>query len=215
MFLNDIIKKKELKSEILILEERVLMLKKEINSLEESISKASDKLKSVEEVIKVKNKDLRTINKNLKDLKVKKEQKSSSKFLIDYFNETDFRKAERYLKKYNMEAYKKLLFDFYPRFRKGEFLGDLLSVDKKKGIEKYELNLPTNNLFFKVYGKVKLIYKVYKFQNVIVLNELEPKEILMNGDKRNLILYKGVMISKKDAQKEMFKIDLLSRLEDK
>ena len=54
-----------------------------------------------------------------------------------------------------------------------------------------------------------------KFQNVIVLNELEPKEILMNGDKRNLILYKGVMISKKDAQKEMFKIDLLSRLEDK
>ena len=46
-----------------------------------------------------------------------------------------------------------------------------------------------------------------------MLNSLEPKEILMDGHKTELTAYKGIMISKANAQKEMFKIDLISRLE--
>ena len=37
-------------------------------------------------------------------------------FVIEYLNENEFRKKERAIKKYNMLAYKKLVFDFYPSF---------------------------------------------------------------------------------------------------
>ena len=38
-------------------------------------------------------------------------------YLIEYLNENEFRKRERSIKKYNMLAYKKLLFEYYPSLR--------------------------------------------------------------------------------------------------
>ncbi len=134
-------------------------------------------------------------------------------YIIEYLNENEFRKKERAVKKYNMLAYKKLVFDFYPKLRTGEFVGELVSLNKHDQTETYELKLPTDTLFVKVYGEVKLNYTVYKSQNTVMLNSLEPKEILMDGHKTELTAYKGIMISKANAQKEMFKIDLLCRLE--
>ena len=55
---------------------------------------------------------------------------------------------------------------------------------------------------------------LYKAQNTVMLNTLEPEKILMDGHKSELTAYKGIMISKANAQKEMFKIDLLSKLEE-
>ena len=60
-------------------------------------------------------------------------------FILDYINENEFRKLERALKKYNMLAFKKLNFEYYPSLRKGEFLGELVSTDTKKCTETYEL----------------------------------------------------------------------------
>ena len=137
------------------------------------------------------------------------------RYLLDYLDENYYKKLERSLKKYNMVAYKKLVFDFYPKLRSGEFVGELVSINKHEQTETYELKLPTDNLFVKVYGEVKLNYTVYYSQNTIILNLLEPKDILMDGHKSELTAYKGIMISKANAQKEMFKIDLLSRLENK
>lgn len=137
------------------------------------------------------------------------------RYLLDYLDENYYKKLERSLKKYNMVAYKKLIFDFYPKLRSGEFVGELVSINKHEQTETYELKLPTDNLFVKVYGEVKLNYTVYYSQNTIILNLLEPKDILMDGHKSELTAYKGIMISKANAQKEMFKIDLLSRLENK
>ena len=48
-------------------------------------------------------------------------------FILDYINENEFRKLERALKKYNMLAYKKLNFDYYPSLRGGKFLGELVN----------------------------------------------------------------------------------------
>ena len=48
-------------------------------------------------------------------------------FVIEYLNENEFRKKERAINKYNMLAYKKLVFDFYPLFRDGEFKGVVIS----------------------------------------------------------------------------------------
>ena len=137
------------------------------------------------------------------------------RYILDYLDENNFKKLERSLKKYNMVAYKKLMFDFYPKLRSGEFVGELVSINKHEQTETYDLRLPTDSLFVKVYGEVKLNYTVHKKNNVVVLNNLEPKEILLDGHRSELTAYKGIMISKANAQKEMFKIDLLSRLEDK
>ena len=137
------------------------------------------------------------------------------RFMLDYLDENFFNKLERSLKKYNMVAYKKLMFDYYPKLRNGEFIGELVSLNKHEQTESYELRLPTDSLFVKVYGEVKLFYTVYKEQKTIMLNKLEPEDILMAGHKSELTAYKGIMISKANAQKEMFKIDLLCRLEEK
>ena len=137
------------------------------------------------------------------------------RFILDYLDENNFKKLERSLKKYNMVAYKKLMFDFYPKLRSGEFVGELVSINKHEQTETYDLRLPTDSLFVKVYGEVKLNYTVNKANNTVILNNLEPKDILLDGHRSELTAYKGIMISKANAQKEMFKIDLLSRLENK
>ena len=61
-------------------------------------------------------------------------------YLFDYVNENEFKKLERSLKKYNMLAYKKLLFEYYPSLRDGNFIGVITKEDNKLGITKYELS---------------------------------------------------------------------------
>ncbi len=136
------------------------------------------------------------------------------RFLLDYLDENYFKKLERSLKKYNMVAYKKLMFDFYPKLRNGEFVGELISINKHEQTETYDLKLPTDNLFVRVYGEIKLSYTVYKTQHTVMLNILEPQNILMDGHKSELTAYRGIMISKANAAKEMFKIDLLCKLDE-
>lgn len=134
-------------------------------------------------------------------------------FVIEYLNENEFRKKERALKKYNMLAYKKLVFDFYPSFRDGEFKGVVVSRNTKDGIVKYELKLPTDRMFAKVHGDVKLYYTVYENQRLIMLDTLTPEEILSEGHQKELSTYKGVMVSKSHADRDMFKINLLNMLD--
>ena len=136
-------------------------------------------------------------------------------FILDYINENEFRKLERALKKYNMLAFKKLNFEFYPALRKGEFLGEMVSQDTEKNSCTYELKLPSDQLFAQVHGEVKLRYIAYKDQNIIMLDTIMPTEILLEGHIAELTTYKGVMISKQNAEKEKFKIDLLSMLNNK
>ena len=134
-------------------------------------------------------------------------------FVIEYLNENEFRKKERAIKKYNMLAYKKLVFDFYPSFRDGEFKGVVVSKNTKDGITKYELKLLTDRMFAKVHGDVKLYYTVYENQKLVMLDTLTPEEILSEGHQKELSTYKGVMVSKSHAERDMFKINLLNMLD--
>ena len=52
-------------------------------------------------------------------------------YIFEYQNENDFRKKERSVRKYNMLAYKKLTFNYYPELRKGTFLGKEVKTDEK------------------------------------------------------------------------------------
>ena len=136
-------------------------------------------------------------------------------YVLDYINENEYKKLERALKKYNMLAFKKLNFEYYPALRNGNFLGELVSSNKKNGTETYELKLPSDKMFAQVHGEIKVIYTVYKKEETIMLDTITPTEILLEGHRSELATYKGIMISKANASKDMFKIDLLNMLQDK
>ena len=136
-------------------------------------------------------------------------------FILDYINENEFKKLERALKKYNMLAYKKLNFEYYPALRSGNFIGELISTNKKENTETYELKLPSDHMFKQVHGDVTLKYIVYKNENIVMLDTITPTDILLEGHMAELTTYKGVMISKANASKDMFKIDLLNMLQNK
>ena len=136
-------------------------------------------------------------------------------YILDYINENEYKKLERALKKYNMLAFKKLNFEYYPSLRSGEFLGELMSSDKKNNTETYELKLPSDHLFTQVHGEVKLRYIVYKDQNIVMLDTILPTDILLEGHVAELTTYKGVMISKANADKDKFMINLFSAMDNK
>ena len=136
-------------------------------------------------------------------------------FILDYINENEYRKLERALKKYNMLAFKKLNFEYYPSLRNGEFIGELVSKNQKAGTKTYELKLPSDHMFSQVHCDIKLHYIVYEKEKVVMLDTITPSDILLEGHMAELTTYKGVMISKNNAEKDMFKIDLLNMLQNK
>lgn len=133
-------------------------------------------------------------------------------YVFEYQNENDFRKKERSVRKYNMLAYKKLTFDYYPAIRSGNFLGELVSKSQKEHTKSYELKLPTDELFVKVHGEIRLHYTVYEDSHIVLLTNITPDGILEEGHRAELSTYKGVMISKTNPEKDMFKINLLNML---
>ena len=133
-------------------------------------------------------------------------------YIFEYLDEQKFKKCERSVKKYNMFAFKKLVFDFYPKMKDGEFLGEKIKEDKEKSTISYELTLPADELFTKVHGEIVLEYDVYTDKNIILLKTIQPEELFLEGHATELGAYKGVMISKENAEKDMFKINLLDLL---
>ncbi len=136
-------------------------------------------------------------------------------YIFEYQNENDFRKKERSVRKYNMLAYKKLTFNYYPKIRSGEFLGELVASDKKLKTKSYELILPTDEMFKKVHGEIRLHYTVYEDKKIVLLTNITPEGILEEGHRAELTAYKGVMISKANPEKDMFKINLLNMMQNK
>lgn len=134
-------------------------------------------------------------------------------YRFEYTNENEFKKYERSLKKYNMLAFKKLYFSFYPSLKEGKFLGELLSTNKDNNTENYELKLPTDVMFSKVHGDIKLLYTVYKEEKIVMLDRILPEGILGEGHQSELTTYKGVMVSKENHDKDIFKINLLNMLQ--
>ena len=134
-------------------------------------------------------------------------------YIFEYVNENEFKKLERSLKKYNMLAFKKLYFEYYPALKEGKFLGEKVSENPEKGTESFELKLPTNVMFSKIHGDIKLHYVVNQSERLVMLVTLTPEDILTEGHQTELTTYKGVMISKANAEKDMFKINLLNMLQ--
>ena len=134
-------------------------------------------------------------------------------YMFEYINENEFKKLERSLNKYDMLAYKKLYFEFYPALKEGNFLGELISTNSSQATKTYELKLPTDIMFSKVHGDIKLVYLVYENEKIVMLDKIMPVDILSEGHRQELVTYKGVMVSKQHSEKDMFKINLLNMIQ--
>ena len=134
-------------------------------------------------------------------------------YIFEYINENEFKVKERTIRKYNMLAYKELLFNYYPKLKNGNFLGDIIETNEEENTLSYELKIPTDKLFEKVHGEMRLHYTVYKNKGIILLTNITPDSILDEGYRTELNTYKGVMISKSNPKKDMFNIELLNMLE--
>ena len=69
--------------------------------------------------------------------------------------------------------------------------------------------------FVQIHGEIKLHYTIYEKDQIIMLDTISPEDILIEGHNSELTAYKGVMISKDNAAKDMFKVDLLNMLQNK
>ena len=128
------------------------------------------------------------------------------KYMFGYSNENEFKKLESALKKYNMLAFKKLYFEFYPSLKSGKLLGE--KVDNE-----YQVKLPTDSLFAKVHGTMKLHYQLDEANKTIILLSISPEDILSEGHQSELKTYKGVMVSNEHSEKDKFKINLLNMIQ--
>lgn len=134
-------------------------------------------------------------------------------YVFEYLNENEFKVKEKTVRKYNMLAYKKLVFDYYLKLKSGNFLGSIVKEDINDNSISYELKIPTDELFEKVHGEMRLHYTVYNDKGVILLTNITPEEILDEAHRTELDTYKGVMISKSNPKKDMFKVNLLNMLQ--
>ena len=132
-------------------------------------------------------------------------------YIFEYLNENDYKTKERTLRKYNMLGYKKLTFDYYDALRNGNLLGEV--VEDTKESTSYELKIPSDKKFEKVHGEVKLHYTAYKNKPIILLTNITPEDILAEAHSTELNTYKGVIISKSNPEKDIFKLNLLDFLQ--
>ena len=131
---------------------------------------------------------------------------------FDYLDENDFKKKVRSVRRYDMLAYKKLMYTYYPKLRKGNFLGTEVSKNEKDKEVSYELKIPTDELLKKVHGQIILHYTVRLETSTILLTNITPESILDEGHRAEESPYIGVIISKTNPEKDLFKLNLLKWL---
>lgn len=112
--------------------------------------------------------------------------------IVTYIDENDFIKKQRALRKYFTKCYKYLIFKAIPKLKE---------PNKKDGV--YEVELPSGELFKRVYGPMKLKFSVQN--DIAVLEDITPSELLLNCYMKDLPVYKGLPY---DSKKDLFKIKL-------
>lgn len=109
--------------------------------------------------------------------------------MIKYQNENEFRKRKKALSRYFRKNYKYLMYTVFPKLK-----------EEHKVDGKYELELPTNDLFTRIYGPMKLLFSVKN--DITYLEDIIPNNLLTLCYERDLPTYKGIpYASKKDFKK--------------
>lgn len=115
---------------------------------------------------------------------------------IMFIDENLYIKKSKALSRYFRKSYKDLIFNVIPKLRK---------VGKQDGI--YEVGIDTDELFERVYGKIKLKFSVQN--DITIVEDIEPNDILIMCYMKNLPLYKGIPYA---TQKDLNKLKIMEKL---
>ena len=115
---------------------------------------------------------------------------------VKILDENYFTKKKRALKRYFGGSYNYLTFEVFPKLRKEHKIDGL-----------YEVELPTSELFKRVYGKMLLKFSVKN--DVAIIEDLVPTDILIACFEKNLPVYKGIPY---DGEKDLKKIKIMEKL---
>ena len=100
-----------------------------------------------------------------------------------------YKKKQRALAKYFRKAYKYLIFEAVPKLKEPGKIDGL-----------YQVELPVDDLFVKVYGKLILKFSVKN--DVAMIEDIEPSGILIACYEKDLPIYRGIPYdTKKDLEK--------------
>ena len=114
-------------------------------------------------------------------------------------DENLFTKKVRGLKQYFIKSYKHLTFDIMP---------NLIEIGKKDGV--YSVDIPIDWYFEKCYGKLQLLFSVKN--DVVIIEDLIPSEILLQCHMKSLPIYHGTPYY---SEKDLFKLRLLEKSYEK
>lgn len=114
---------------------------------------------------------------------------------IEFLDENLYIKKKKGLSRYFRKAYKELIFEIIPKLKE---------CGKKDGA--YEIKLITEPLFEKVYGTITLKFSVKN--DIAIIEDIEPNDILIECYMKNLPIYKGIPYS---TQKDLFKLKLMEK----
>ena len=115
---------------------------------------------------------------------------------ITYLDYNLYRKLEKGLSRYFRRAYKYLIFEATTKLKQ---------PNKIDGI--YEVELPTDELVEKVYGKIFLKFSVKN--DIAIIEDIQPREILLRCYEKDMPIYKGIPY---DTKKDLFKIKAMEGL---
>ena len=115
---------------------------------------------------------------------------------IVYLDQNDFNKKHRVLRRYFMRSYKYITFKLIPTLQKEH---------KQDG--RYEVEIPVEELFKKVYGPMKVLFSVKN--DVAIIEDILPNDILISCYEKDLPTYKGIPYS---SEKDLTKIKIVERL---
>ena len=129
--------------------------------------------------------------------------KADKQPFISYFDENLFRRRRRALSRYFKKCHKYLMFEVLPK---------LMEPGKKEG--HYSIDLPTSELFERVYGKAVMKFTVKN--DVAFIENIEPEDILDACYVVDLPVYKGIPYrDKKDLKKIKMMEAILCQKKDK
>lgn len=115
---------------------------------------------------------------------------------IKLLDENLYIKKEKTLRRYFIKSYKYLIFEVMPK---------LMLDGKIDGV--YELELPIDDLFKKVYGSMILKFSVKN--DIAIIEDIIPNDILIEAYMKNLPCYHGIPYA---SEKDLKKIKIMERL---
>lgn len=116
--------------------------------------------------------------------------------LITFIDKNEYVRKKRVLQKYFKKTNKYLVFEVIPKLKE---------QNKIDGV--YQVELPTDKLFEKVYGKIVLKFSVQN--DIAIIETIEPNEILTECYRRELPCYNGIPYAN---SKDLTKIKIMEKL---